>query len=65
VQSRHGPVSRVTAAVKEQLRRLLEQQADLTMAELRQALLAEAGVQLSRSRMGQVVQQLGLRRKKT
>jgi transposase len=53
------------AAVKEQLRRLLEQQADLTMAELRQALLAEAGVQLSRSRMGQVVQQLGLRRKKT
>jgi transposase len=64
VQSRHGPVSRVTAAVKEKLRQLLEQQADLTLAELGEALLAEEGVQLSRSRLGQVVQQLGLRRKK-
>jgi transposase len=65
VQSRRGPVSRVTEAVKEQLRRLLEQQADLSLEELRQALAAAgAGVQLSRSRMGQVVQQLGLRRKK-
>jgi transposase len=64
VQSRRGPVSRVTEAVKEQLRRLLEQQADLSLEELRQALAAGAGVQLSRSRMGQVVQQLGLRRKK-
>jgi transposase len=61
VQSRHGPVSRVTAAVKEKLRQLLEQQADLTLEKLREALLAEAGVQLSRSRLGQVVQQLGWR----
>jgi transposase len=65
VQSRHGPVSRVTAAVKEKLRQLLEPQADLTLAELREALLGEAGVQLSRSRLGQVVQQLGWRRKKS
>ena len=63
-QSRHGPMSRVTEAVKERLRRLLRQQPDMTLEELRDALMAEEGVQLSRSRVGQIVQQLGLRRKK-
>ena len=63
VQSRHGRVSRVTEAVKESLRLLLREQPDRTLEELRQALHSR-GVQLSRSRVGHVVQQLGLRRKK-
>ena len=63
-QSRHGPVSQVTEAVKESLRTWLQKQPDLTLAELREQ-LAVSGVSLSRSRVGQVVQQLGLRLKKS
>jgi transposase len=62
-QLRHGPQSRVTEAEKESLRSWRRQQPDLSLAELRERLEA-AGVCVSRSRVGQVVQQLGLRRKK-
>src|SRR5271157_5914857 len=62
-QLRHGPESRVTKAVKESLRSWLRQQPDLSLAELREQLEA-AGVRVSRSLGGHVVQQLGLRRKK-
>lgn len=63
-QLHHGPVSRVTEAVKESLRSWLRKQPDLTLEELREHLQA-SGVSLSRSRVGQVVQQLGLRLKKS
>jgi transposase len=62
-QLRHGPVSQVTAEVQEKLRSWLRKQPDLTLAELREQ-LASNGVRISRSRVHQVVEQLGLRRKK-
>jgi transposase len=63
VQLRHGPQSRITQEVKERLRDWLRKQPDLTLAELRDRLEA-VGVHVSRSLVGQVVQQMGLRRKK-
>ncbi len=63
VQLRHGPASRITEEVKERLRSWLREQPDLTLAELRDRLEA-MGVRVSRSLVGQVVQQMGLRRKK-
>ncbi len=62
-QSHHGPLSRVTEAVQEQLRSWLQQAPDLTEAELRERLQA-SGVSVCRSRVGQVLRQMGLRRKK-
>jgi transposase len=63
-QSRHGQLSRFTAAVKELLGGWLREQPDLTEAELRER-LAGTGVQTSKSRVGQVLRQMGLRRKKS
>jgi transposase len=63
VQLRHGPQSRITEEVKASLRDWLRKQPDLTLAELRDRLEA-VGVHVSRSLVGQVVQQMGLRRKK-
>jgi transposase len=62
-QGRYGPLSRITEAVRENLRGWLREQPDRTLAELREQLQA-SGVPVSRSRVGQVVQQMGLRRKK-
>ncbi len=62
-QSHHGPISRVTEAVKEGLRNWLQQQPDLTEAELRERLQG-SGVNFCKSRVGQVLRQMGLRRKK-
>lgn len=62
-QARHGPLSRMTEEAKEHLRGWLQQQPDRTLAELRE-LLQASGVSVSRSRVGQVVQQMGLGRKK-
>jgi transposase len=62
-QSHHGPLSRVTEAAKEDLRNWLRRQPDLTETELRERLQA-IGVSISKSRVGQVLRQLGLRRKK-
>jgi transposase len=63
VQQRHGPVSRITAAVQESLREWLRRQPDLTEAELHER-LREQGVQVVQSRVGQVLRAMGLRRKK-
>lgn len=63
-QSRYGRVSVVTAAVEEQLRAEVNRQPDVTLLELQQRLQASRQVQLSCSRWGAVLQQLGLRRKK-
>ena len=62
-QSHHGPLSRVTEAAKQRLRSWLQEQADLTEAELRERLEA-SGVSISKSRVGQVLRQMGLRPKK-
>jgi len=63
-QSRHGRLSRMTDAVQERLRGWLREQPDRTLAELQEQLQA-SGVVASRSRIGQVLQQMGLRQKKT
>jgi transposase len=62
-QLRHGRLSRFTDAVQEQLRVWLLEQPDLTEMELRER-LAESGVQASKSRVGQVLRQMRLSRKK-
>ena len=63
MQLRHGPPSRITAEAKESLGDWLRHQPDMTLAELR-ARLESVGVQVSRSRVSQLLQELGLRRKK-
>jgi transposase len=63
VQLRHGPVSRMNADVKAKLRGWLREQPDLTEAELRDR-LAGTGVRVVKSRVGQVLRQIGERRKK-
>lgn len=62
-QQRHGPVSRMSAAVQESLRAWLREQPDLTEAELQERLTGQ-GVQVVKSRVGQVLRAMGLRRKK-
>ncbi len=59
-----GPASRLTAGVEPQLRSMLRQQPDLTLAELQQRLAGRAGVDISRSRLWVWLQRLGLRHKK-
>jgi len=63
-QLRHGPASRLTPAVEQQLRSGLRQQPDLTLAEVQQRLAERAGISLSRSRLWVWLQRLGLRHKK-
>lgn len=63
-QSQHGPVSRLTPAVEQQLRSALRRQPDLTLAELREHLHQTTGVQVSRSRLWVWLRGLGLRHKK-
>ena len=60
----HGPASRATEPVKQYVRRQLQVQPDLTLAELGQRLEQSMHVQLSKSRLWDVLQMLGLRRKK-
>ena len=63
-QARHGPASRMTAAVQQQLRAQLREQPDLTLGELQQRVRKTAGVELSKSLLGLWLQRLGLRIKK-
>jgi transposase len=63
VQKRHGPISRINAAMQEKLRACVREQPDLTEAELQER-LAGQGVHVVKSRVGQVLRQMGLRRKK-
>ncbi len=62
-QRRHGAMSRINAAMQEKLRAWLGEQPDLTEAELQER-LAGQGVHVVKSRVGQVLRQMGLRRKK-
>ncbi len=63
-QARHGPASRVTVAVQQQVREQLRQQPDLTLWELQQRLRRSTGVQLSKSLLWLWLQRMGLRLKK-
>jgi transposase len=63
-QLQHGPASRLTAAVEQQLRFALRQQPDLTLVEMQQRLAERAGLSISRSRLWVWLQRLGLRHKK-
>ena len=63
-QSRHGPVSRVTPEVEEQLRTELRRQPDVTLRELAERLEQSRRFRRSRTRLWQVLQRLELRRKK-
>lgn len=63
-QARHGPVSRVTAEVQQQLRDELRAQPDLTLWELQGQLQKQRRVRLSKSLLGLWLQRMGLRRKK-
>src|ERR1035437_7671824 len=62
-QRRHGPVSRMTAEVQERVRNWVRAHPDLTEAELCEQ-LAGIGVQASRSLVGRLLRQMGLRLKK-
>jgi len=63
-QSRHGRLSRITAPVREQLRDWVREQPDRTLAELGEQLHAQ-GIAVSRSRVSQILHQMGLRLKKS
>jgi transposase len=63
-QSRYGPVSRVTREGEEQVRSELRRQPDRTLQELGERLAQSRQLRLSRTRWGEVLPRLGLRRKK-
>jgi transposase len=63
VQSQHGPVSRVTTVVQQQLRAAVRQQPDVTLQELQQRMQQTTGVELSKSLVWLWLQRLDLRRK--
>ena len=60
----HGPASRVTEPVQQFLRMQLQQQPDLTLAELGQGLQQSLHVGLSKTRLCLELQRMRLRRKK-
>jgi len=61
---RHGPVSRVTPAVQEWIRRQIRAQPDVTLQELRERLEEAQQLRLSMGRMWLALRQLGLPLKK-
>ena len=61
---RHGPESRVTAAVQEWMREQIRGQPDLTLRELRQRLEEAKHVPLSMGRVWLALRQMGLPLKK-
>jgi len=62
-QQRHGPASVIAAVEKEKLRGWVEEQPDQTLAEL-SGRFHGSGVSVGRSRVCQILEQMGLRRKK-
>jgi transposase len=62
-QSRHGRVSRITAAVKEQSRDWVRERPDRILAELGEQFHPQGGA-VSRSRASQIPHQMGLKLKK-
>jgi len=64
-QWRHGPQSRVTAAVRDWMRQQIRKQPDLTLQELQQQLEQGQGLHLSLGWIWVLLRQLGLRLKKS
>lgn len=64
VRYRPGPKSRVSAAVADRMVELVEGNSDLTVAELRERLVTDTGVEMSWSLVRLWVVRLGLRLKK-
>ena len=65
VEQRHGPASRMTAAVQASLRRLVRQQPDVTLVELQQRLWGSEQVRVGFQHLWRVLQNMGLRLKKS
>ncbi|MGD0520297.1 MAG: hypothetical protein ABSA48_03475 [Terracidiphilus sp.] len=65
IQSRFGVRSRVTDQVRAHILALVEAQADITIAELRERIEADKGVQMSWTLVQLWVKRLGLRLKKS
>lgn len=63
-ERRHGPRKRLSAKDHEWLRRLVEKESDLTIDALRERLIEQRGVTLSRATVGRAVQSLNLPLKK-
>lgn len=61
---RHGPQSRVTAAMREWMERQMRRQPDLTLQELQQRLEGEQGLHLSVGWIWSLLRRWGLRHKK-
>jgi len=65
MQSRFGVRSRVTEEVRAHMLALVEAQADITIAQLRDKILAENGVAISWTLTQNWVKRLGLRLRKS
>ncbi len=65
VEQRHGPASKITPTVQQQLRRWVRQQPDLTLAEMQQRLWESARLAVSVARLWQVLRRMNLRLKKS
>ena len=65
VEQRHGPESKVTEAVEEQLRTWVRLQPDLTLVEFQERLWETARLALSVARVWQVLRRMQLRLKKS
>jgi transposase len=65
VEQRHGPESRVTEAVEQQLRAWVRQQPDLTLVEIQERLWETARLPVSVPRVWQVLRRMKLRLKKS
>jgi transposase len=63
-EQRHGPESKVTPGIEQQLRSWVRQQPDLTLAELQERLWERARLPVSLARLWQVLRRLQLRLKK-
>src|SRR3970040_152988 len=64
VEQRHGPESKVTGTVEQQLRTWVRQQPDLTLVEIQERLWKTARLAVSVARVWQVLRRMKLRLKK-
>ncbi len=65
VEQRHGPESKVTGAVEQQLRTWVRQQPDLTLVEIQERLWETVRLPVSVARVWQVLRRMKLRLKKS
>lgn len=63
--ARRGPASKLTPELREQLRGWIRKQPDLTLAELQLRLWDQHRIEVSLSRLWTVLQELGMRLKKS